>query len=229
MSSVVATVTISDELTPLLSSLLSRTTELKRSNKIVGSRLADGVREHISRAAKTRHKTADSLGARRTGYLDRRAQGISIDETGESLNVSIDGAAEIFARVGRDVTIVPHGGRKYLTIPVDKEVFGKRAREISDMKIKHDKHPITGRKGLFLCAAYRGDFRPLFMLVKRAFLPRDEKLLPSNDDIVKLLEQGAIDVIEYETELANGGTRDAIAGTVTRPDDSPYRGRRAPL
>lgn len=83
-----------------------------------------GVRAHITEAARTRHKTADALGAEPTGYLERAANAIEPVADGAQAGFAITQSAEIFSRF-EDAVPITVQRRKWLTIPIDKRTYGK--------------------------------------------------------------------------------------------------------
>lgn len=176
------------------------------------------TRDHIIKAAKTRHKTADRLSATRTGYLSKKSDTVESHVTGNSdglIKLAVYG--EIFARVDRDVPIVPRT-KKWLTIPWHKEAYGRRAGELGDLtfvKVKPDlaallKLPVVDGKKVFPKTPGEWQNAIRYWLKKGVTLPRDRGLLPEEDEYAKALEEAAENYLSelqrrYESSFTAGG------------------------
>lgn len=175
-----------DKATPVL----KRLTKALSDRKELNARLAESgkafTRRWIRAASATRHTTAQALGARPTGYLHKRAADVESASDGVGARVIVKGA--IFARVLGPVTVTPKRA-KMLTVPIDKDAYGKRARDIPNIFVARGK--TTGAPYL---ARKRGPrIQPLFLLLKKATLPQDSGLLPSQRDYAKNSERVAVD------------------------------------
>lgn len=177
-----ADVSFGGKLAPTLSKIKRRLKDRTALNAALATDAASKTRAWIRQAAESRHTTAQALGATPTGYLLKRARDVEARHDAKAADVIIKGA--IFARTLRDVTITPRKA-KYLTIPVHKEAYGKRARDFTDLIVKSSKKG----GGKFLCRKGRGKkLVPLFMLVKSVTLPRDTGLLPTEKHFAKWAE-----------------------------------------
>lgn len=210
-------VKISDQATPILAELqrkLEDRTELNRSIAAVSEVL---TRRHIAEvAAPLRHTTAKRLGAKPTGYLNRRANAIESSGTREEAIIRLGGAPEIFARV--DGPVIIRAKEKLLTIPATAEAYGRRAGEFSDLRFVM--FP-SGAKALIRAPGHkRGPerVRPVpkiragrgssekrrqgphpevvFWLRDEVELPQDRGLLPSEDQYTQAAELGARDYLK---------------------------------
>lgn len=83
------------------------------------------------------------------------------------------------ARAYHDVTIRPRF-RKWLTIPMRGEAFGKKADDFDNLFVKRKK---DGRA--YLAERQNGHLVYMFRLVKEAFQKRDSKLMPSDQTFTK--------------------------------------------
>lgn len=120
------------------------------------------------------HRTADRLGARRTGHLEEEYANIEATSTAAHASVWIPGSGRLRAAFGA-YTVTPTGGRQYLTIPVAAEAYGKRAAEIPGLialRVGPKKTPILARPE-------DGDrLTTFYLLAKSADIPADESLIP---------------------------------------------------
>lgn len=77
-----------------------------------------------------RHTTANSLGAKPTQHHAKVARQLEAASTEDAAIIRIPRSSGL-SRAFHDVTIRPGSGKTYLTIPVDKRTYGRRAREFS--------------------------------------------------------------------------------------------------
>ena len=143
----------------------------------------------------------NKLGGRRTHYFEGAAKSVSFDTTEEGVNVSVKQTGIALHYYGGIVK--PTGGRRFLTIPVDPEAYGKRAGEFNNLEIawgldktgkrrpiglvsrtetvtKERKNKKTG-KTKTVTKYIPGKW--LFALVYSATIPEDKSILPDNDAI----------------------------------------------
>lgn len=171
-----------------------------RLNRHVGVFVREQVASHIAVASKDRHKCADRLGARHSRVLEfapargsvrggsaarpRPGEGTPYTEVAD---VTPEGARVVIGntpglrRAFGPLTITPKRA-KYLTIPVDKEAYGVRAREFPRALVF-----ITSRRGHRLLAEETRDathrLRPKYLLVRSAVVRHDPGLLPRPSEI----------------------------------------------
>jgi hypothetical protein len=178
-------ITVTQSAAPMLAKLLR---EIEDDEKPRLMRwLADDfeilTREHITRAAASRHKTAAKLGATPTRYLETRAQ--SVESSTEGTDVILRMQGDIFKRAAGPVTVTAKQA-KMLTIPWRKEAYGKRAGEFADL------FPVRSKRGNAFLARRNGrTVEFLFLLKKSVTLPQDRGLLPSSSDYAKRAERVA--------------------------------------
>lgn len=165
-------VTMVNKATPLLLKLKRELEDRSGLNEVIGAGTQALTRRWIREAATQRHATAQALGATPTGYLRKRANDVTSVVDGRGARLVVKGA--IFARVFGPVTVLPKRAR-LLTIPISRESFGRRARDFKNafvMRSKKTQQQVLARK--------RGrGVQALFALQKRAVLPQDAGLLPS--------------------------------------------------
>lgn len=133
----------------------------------------DVTRKHVLALARTRHATAQRLGATPTGFYADAAGRIRSVADGVDATVILDHPG--FANARQDVEIRPRNA-KMLTLPISAASYGKRARAFSDLFVKRDRK--TGR--VFLVRRKAGKkLERLFLLLKVVRKRRDDTLLPS--------------------------------------------------
>ena len=78
------------------------------------------------------HRTADTLGARRTGHLELAYAAIEGDSDNDEARLWVPRASRLRAAFGA-YRVAPTNGSRYLTIPVHADAYGRRARELRDL------------------------------------------------------------------------------------------------
>lgn len=134
--------------------------------------ISDLVQRHILGVASSRHSTATSLQAMPTGHLAKAARSVqhTSDDKGGTVSVFSPG----FARVYRDITIVPRVAEA-LTIPRNALSYGRRVSELRRMGIS-----VYRPKGTNILATnIDGKQVTLYALVKSVRLRQDRTLLPA--------------------------------------------------
>jgi len=122
------------------------------------------------------HRSANRLGAQPTGHLAEAYEGIESVSTAESASLLVPGASRLRAAFGRYV-ITPKNGSKFLTIPVAREAYGKRAGEFTDLFFLR-----AGPRKTPLLARNRGQgFETMYFLTPKAEIPEDTNLIPFED------------------------------------------------
>jgi uncharacterized protein (DUF1778 family) len=195
---------VDDQSTPVLAALTDQLTDRTGLHQALAIRVAEHTRQHIRRAATTRHKTAQRFGLQPTNYLAKKADTVEHSHDADGITLRVEGA--IFRRVNGPVTIRPRE-KKYLTIPVNKEAVGRKASELWWPK-SPSKRPrkgrrasliqglifITSKKGNLLLAKPEddGSITPYYVLKKQVTLPQDTGLLPTGQDLAAVAEQAAI-------------------------------------
>ena len=162
-----------------------------RLNKHVGSVVLELVKDHLDKMALTRHKTADRLGAAHSEfyeYASGRVAGSPRGQTTELENVTEKGSVISIkntpglSRAYHDLVITPKRASA-LTIPVDGIAYNKRVKDL-----RNDGHDIFRPRGTNILAEKRGEgkearLRPLYVLVRKAVVPKDEGLLPTDKEL----------------------------------------------
>jgi hypothetical protein len=194
------TFTVDDAATPILTQLRAGLEDARALHEAIGAEAEILTRDHIGKAAPSRHKTAQRLGAEPTGYYERTAEGVTSRGDDDAAVVVIGGDNAIFARVFGPVTVKPRT-KKFLTVPAKAAAYGKRAGEIPDLDVLFFNK--GGGRGFSMALGRRDDDGKAdvwFWLVRQVTLPQDRGLLPTDDQYSAAAELGAI------------GYLDAIAG-----------------
>lgn len=160
-------------------------------NKFIADAMVLKMAEYILERSKTRHKSADRLGAPHTGTLEfsisnpahtRRGGKIWSRVRGKAAEIIIQGVAGL-ARAFRALDIVPRRA-KALTIPIDKESYAQTAAkmEAKGWKLFAPKRKRDGGNSVrgVLFGKKGGITKPLFALRHHVRVPRDPYLLPNN-------------------------------------------------
>lgn len=165
----------------------------------VSRRAAETARRHVRTIAPGRHSTADRLGARRTGFLERAAGSIEPAADGRAAYLEFPRSFGLHRAFG-PLLIVPVRGGKYLTIPAIAEAYGRRAGEITGLVFK-----ILGRHRALVMMRNEREFDVFYWLVRSVTLEQDRLLMPSEFDFALAAEKGAEDLIRDLGEDAPGG------------------------
>ncbi len=165
--------------------------------------------------AATEHRTANSLGAAPTGHLADAYEAIEGQATADGASLLVPSGGRLAAAFG-PVTIRPKSG-KFLTIPVAKDSYGKRAGEFGDelffLRVGPKRQAVLARRqervetGGFDRSKSKGKrydndkpLEVLYVLVSESNIPEDRNLIPFDD-----LADEAVDTTEkYLDELLEG-------------------------
>jgi len=182
---------ITDEAAPVLRSLLANLDDPTLVHRAMAGRCERLFRDYLRKISKTRHRTAENLGAKPTRILEKAAE--SPEGHGDRAGASITLAPGfLFARAFGEVTILPTNGKKYLTIPVHPLAYGRRAREFSDLvflRVGPFHTPILARR------AANGNLITYYVLVPGVRQKQDRTLLPRDEAILDEMEAAAGDVL----------------------------------
>lgn len=135
------------------------------------------IQRHITeKAAPTHHKTADDLGATRSGHLEKGADAVTPHSTSDYAEVIIPIPG--ISRAFRDLTVTPKNANA-LTIPLDALAYSRRASEVRALGWEifrpKGKNVLMGTKD--------GETKTLYALVKSAHLRQDRGLLPTDEEV----------------------------------------------
>jgi hypothetical protein len=190
--------TASDTVTPILAGLIGALEDPTDLHKAIAAEAEVLTRDYIVSIAPSRHKTAESLGATPTGYLERAAEGVSSTGERDAAVVILAGDVGGFARAFSDITITPKKG-KFLTIPAKAATYGKRAGEFDDLELIVFKSDDTFAMALGK-RTENDTVDVYFWLRRKVFQRQDRSLLPSDDQYLAAAEMGAIAYLDQITE-----------------------------
>lgn len=205
---------IIDGATPRLLQFLAGLQRRRALHRMMGNRVQALTRDHLIKIAQTRHATARKLGGTPTGHWGKaaekvaRPESLTVTETEGELVINHPGITRAF----KDITIVPTGGRKFLTLPLIGAAYGRRARTIPGLfrPLRKGAHAVgfkvnaSGRK----VPIYASDARlkvlsqqghnglvHWYSLVRRVLQRQDRTLLPTEKEYVKAARAGVLDYV----------------------------------
>jgi hypothetical protein len=126
------------------------------------------------------HATANRLGARPTKHLAKAYDAIESTSDAVGAKLLVPRASRLRAAFGA-YTQRPTGGRKYLTIPVSKEGYGKRASEVPDlvfMRIGPRRTPVLAKRPN---GGASETLQVIYVLLRQVTHQADPNLIPMND------------------------------------------------
>lgn len=158
------------------------------------------------------HRTRAKLGGgESTEFLQDAAKSVTFNSDSSAATITIRSPG--ISRVAHDVTIVPTGGRRFLTIPMSALSYGKTVltvqQEINQRLFRTvrkgakavSKKPTKfgeGDKKKALFANIGGKITPLFALVRSVHQKQDRTLLPSSQAYFDAAKIGIKDFLESE-------------------------------
>ena len=178
----------------------------KGINEAVGREVLERTKDFLDTMSVTRHKVADRLGAPHSKYLEYasgRLAGSSRGQTTELEDVD-DKSATIaikntpgLARAFHDLHITPKRA-KALTIPIDRVSHNSRVADLRSRgyKIFHPKGT-----NILATSERKGEsarLRPLYALVQRVTVSKDEGLLPNKAQVREWAEEATEAALELK-------------------------------
>jgi hypothetical protein len=171
-------------------------------NETLAVDVKDFTADYLKTTAGTRHATAERLGAKPTEHLSRAAGRIETLSGVMFAEIRIPAATGL-RRAFQDFDVVPKAGKKYLTIPVSAEAYGRRAKEFPDlvfMIVGPKKRPVLARKA----GNKLGEI--FYVLVPKAHIPQDRRLLPSDKGFLEVGEKSAAAYVNRLTATGGAAT-----------------------
>lgn len=190
--------TVENRSSTLLQTLVQRLGPAGRQslNEAATHEIAVLVRTHILAAARTRHRTADSIRngpATRTGHLTKAGE--SVEESATAAEGSVTISSPGFRRALGPVTILPKR-RQHLTIPAHAMAYGKTVGEV----VRDGVRVFRPRGRNFLATVDKSTGKPtlrvLYSLVQSATLKHEPELLPRVDEMQAAGRKGVLNVIQ---------------------------------
>lgn len=189
------TISISDNATPALAALQRTLVSRRRLHERIAEEEEVLFRDYLRGIASRRHATASQLGATPTGELERAAKNPEGTANDGGANVSLR-PGHLFARAFGDINIVPQGGKRYLTIPVNAAAYGKRAGQFGGslrfMRVGPRKQAILAVK------SGKGMMTTMYVLVSRVRQKQDRTLLPDVAAITGAAEAAATKILQED-------------------------------
>ena len=164
--------------------------------KAGGGALQALVMRHLQQVARTRHGTAQRLGATPTGFWSGAAQAVRLQAHANDAEVSVTHPG--IARAVRDVVIRPRRA-KALTIPLRAEAYGRRPRE-AERNLGQALFRPHGTR--VLAVSKDGRLTPLYALCASVTQRRDPTLLPDGKAIEAALARAALNALDAEARAA---------------------------
>ncbi len=147
---------------------------------VAGRAVMNHVQRHIRSYMRSKHHTANSLGARPTGHYQKGAAAItmSADSSGAEVRIPIPGISRAYG----DVEIRPGPGKRALTLPMAAVAYGKTVAKVRELGWR-----VFRPKGSNWLMGTKGDDKAtltlLYTLVGGVVQRRDPSLLPSQGEI----------------------------------------------
>lgn len=146
---------------------------------VAGAAVKNFVQRHIRGYMRTKHHSANALGARPTGHYEKGAAAItmSADQSGAEVRIPIPG----INRAYDDIHIRPGPGKRALTLPRAAVAYGRKVAEVQSLG-----WTVFRPKGTnWLMGRRDGDEAPmlLYTLVGGVVQRRDPSLLPAQGEI----------------------------------------------
>lgn len=154
------------------------------------------VRRFGAQKARGEHRTARRLGAGSTGHLSEQYEKIASASSAAEATLLVPRAGRLRAAFGTH-TITKSNG--YLTLPVHKDAYGRRAREFSDLVALR----VGPRKNLILARKTAdGELETMYFLTKSVTIKEDATLIPfkeiydgAGDSVMAFLDEALLETI----------------------------------
>lgn len=154
------------------------------------------VKSFGAQKSQSEHRTASNLGARQTGHLSKAYAGIESESDASAARLLVPRASRLRAAFGA-YELKPTRS-KYLTIPVARESYGRRAGELDDLTFLR----VGPRKTALLARTDKdGNLQTMYLLVTSVNIKEDASLIPFSE----LTEGAAISAEEYFDDMIKGG------------------------
>lgn len=140
------------------------------------------VQAHGREKSKTEHRTANILGAKPTGHLERAYAGIEDESDASGMRLLIPRDSRLRAAFG-SYTLKPKRS-KYLTIPTHKDSYGRRAGELENLtfiRLGGGGGVGTGSQALLIRKDDEGKMEVMYFLTTSSEIKEDPSLLPFSD------------------------------------------------
>jgi len=197
---------INDKASPAVATIRD---ELDRPDvkRVMGRAVAGVLKDYFFKLANDsqHHKTADTLGASRTGFYERAAQAVQQPEiVNDGFKVAINHVGIAQRLFGGSIEPV---NAKFLTIPARTEAYGKRAHEFDNLRLilfPSGAGALVAKKGGTTVRGARGGKSTIkesgglvfYWLVKQVTQLPDPSVLPTEEEMLDPAIENARDYIE---------------------------------
>jgi hypothetical protein len=154
------------------------------------------IKEFGNQKSQSEHRTSSALGARATGHLAKAYASIESQSDASEARLLLPRASRLRAAFGSYVLKPTRS--KYLTIPVNRASYGRRAGELDDLtflRVGPRKTAILARKDA------QGNLETMYLLTTSVKISEDASLVPS----AELAENAGISAEEFFDDLLQGG------------------------
>lgn len=166
-------ITITDNATGPLQGLRKGIVQRGPMHARIAAEAEEFIKAHGAGISASEHRSANRLGAKPTGHLARAYQAIESGSDDSSAFLRVPRASRLRAAFG-DYVVRPGSGKKYLTVAVHPEAYGRRAGEFRDLffvRLGPRQTPALARK------AGTG-MEVMYWLTRSATIKQDRGLIP---------------------------------------------------
>jgi hypothetical protein len=184
---------IHDRATALLDRLAAGLKNRGVLHQMVGRRVQNHIRDYLIQLARTRHATADRLGAQYSGHLGKAAEKVALPKAvsevpgGVAINLQHPGMGRAF----HDVDIFPGPGKKFLTIPQIAQAYNQRARAVKGLVFAIIRDGKGGKRKVLGVPDEDGKLKIWYNLRSSVHQKQDKTLMPTRDTMTAAALAGA--------------------------------------
>ncbi len=193
--SISAIINVRDSVTPALEAIAAGLGDIAGLHKSIGTTCFELVRNHLARISKTRHATAQKLGASPSHFWGLALKNTHMTSDAQAARISIESPG--IGRATHDVRIVPTSGKKWLTIPIDKSGYNHRAYRMQDLvfiRPRGKSFALLGRREQDFRSrgSQNNSFKWIYLLVKSVHQKQDPTLVPTEKEFGIAAKTGAL-------------------------------------
>ena len=149
--------------------------------------------------SRTEHRIANRLGAKPTQHLAKAYQAIESASNSEAAILRVPRASRLRAAFG-DYVVRPGSGKKYLTVPVHPDAYGRRAGEFDDLFFVQVGPRMTAALARKLSTGE--GFEIMYWLTKSTRVREDPGLIPFEDVAAQMEDSTRL---FYDEIMRDGG------------------------
>jgi hypothetical protein len=197
------TIEVTDGISARYAQLIAGLGDRAGMHEAVGRECLGLTRNHLIHIAATRHATAERLGATPSGHWAQAAEKTTETHTAAAATITI--RQQGIGRAAHDVTIVPLGGKKWLTIPIHSSSYNQRAYRMQGLFFAQPKGKATALLGRREGTGKGASVTWLYMLVRSVFQKQDRTLIPTDDEYGVAAKLGVRNYVDYLLTRSAGG------------------------